>query len=232
MPVAQVNGLNLHYIATGSPDAIPVLALHGHPGPADTWDEVAAKLSASGRYRFLAITQRGYDPSGRASSYSLEDFRDDVFGFADALGLDRFVLMGHSMGAMVATLAAELSPGRLLALVLEDSAPPREGFPAPPRPEGELPYDWELVAGVFGQLAAPDPAWWDELSGITVPALVIGGGSTSHVPQGLLAEAVALMPQARLVTLEGAGHTAHRTQPDRFTAEVAGFLDNALEGRL
>lgn len=229
MAVTRVNGLDLHYNEFGAPEAVPVIALHGHPGPADTWDEVAAKLSASGRYRFLALTQRGYDPSGRASAYSLDAFRDDVFGFADALGLDRFVLMGHSMGAVTATLAAELNPDRLLALVLEDSAPPRDGFPLPPRPAGDLPYDWELAVGVFGQLADPDPAWWTGLSAITAPTLVVAGGSTSHVPQELLTEAAALIPRSRLVTLEGAGHTAHGTQPDRFVAEVTRFLDACLD---
>jgi esterase len=223
--VVAVNGLELHYFEFGPQDGIPVVAVHGHPGPADTWREVADRLSASGRYRVLAFTQRGYDPSGRAPSYSFEALRDDVFGFADALGLGPFVLMGHSMGGTVATLAAEHDPERLLALVLEDSAPPREGLPSPPRPDVELPYDWALVSAIFEELAAPDPAWWTQLSRITVPTLVLGGGSTSHVPQDLLAEAVAAMPQARLVTLEGAGHSAHSTQPDRFVAELTGFLD-------
>jgi esterase len=177
-----------------------MVALHGHPGTPGTWDEVAAGLCASGRYRFMAVTQRGYGASGRAESYSLEALRDDVFGFADALGLDRFVLMGHSMGGL--------------------------DLPIPSRPDGELHFDWALVPAIFGQLASPDPEWWKQLSRITVPALVVGGGSTSHVPQDLLAEAARQMPEGRLVTLEGAGHTAHQTQPGRFIAEVTSFLDS------
>ncbi len=173
-----------------------MIALHGHPGAPGTWDEVAAGLSASGRYRFVALTQRGYGASGRAESYSLEALRDDVFGVADTIGLDRFVLIGHSMGGVVAGLAAELKPDRLA-----------------------------LVPAIFGQLASPDPAWWNQLSRITVPALVLGGGSTSHVPQDLLADAAGQMPEGRLVTLEGAGHTAHQTQPGRFLAEITSFLD-------
>jgi len=223
----DLGGLAIHYRETGSPDGTPVVALHGHPGTPDTWDEVAAGLCASGRYRFIAVTQRGYGASGRAESYSLEALRDDVFSFADALSLGQFVLMGHSMGGVVAGLAAELNPDRLIALVLEDSVPPRDGLdmPIPPRPDGELPFDWALVPAIFGQLASPDPAWWKQLSRITVPTLVLGGGSTSHVPQDLLAEAVKQMPAGRLVSLEGAGHTAHQTQPDRFLAEVTSFLD-------
>jgi esterase len=224
----HLGGLTIHYRETGSPDGTPVVALHGHPGTPGTWDEVAAALCASGQYRFMAVTQRGYGASGRAESYSLEALRDDVFGFADALALDRFVLMGHSMGGVVAGLAAELKPDRLIALVLEDSVPPRDALdmPIPTRPDAELYFDWALVPAIFGQLASPDPAWWKQLSRITVPALVIGGGSTSHVPQDLLAEAVKQMPEGRLVTLEGAGHTAHQTEPGRFIAEVTSFLDS------
>jgi pimeloyl-ACP methyl ester carboxylesterase len=224
--VVTVNGVELCYKEFGSPDGIPVVALHGHPSTADTWDEVAKRLTAPGRYRFLAFTQRGYSPSGRAPSYSFAALRDDVFGFADALGLGQFVLIGHSMGGTVAAFAASQKPDRLLALVLEDTAPPREGLRAPARPDGELPYDWALVSAIFDELASPDPAWWADLANITVPTLVLAGGSTSHVPQDLLADAAALMPQARLITLEGAGHTAHRDQPDRFLAEVISFLDS------
>jgi esterase len=224
----DIGGLAIHYRETGSPDGTPVVALHGHPGTSGTWDEVAAGLCASGRYRFIAVTQRGYGASGRAQAYSFEALRDDVFSFADALGLDRFVLMGHSMGGVVAALAAELKPDRLIALVLEDSVTPRDGLdmPIPRRPDGELPFDWALVPAIFGQLASPDPAWWQQLSRITMPALVLGGGSTSHVPQDLLAEAAKQMPEGRLVTMEGAGHAAHQTQPGRFLAEVTSFLDS------
>jgi pimeloyl-ACP methyl ester carboxylesterase len=75
------------------------------------------------------------------------------------------------------------------------------------------------------QCSDPDPAWWASLAHVGCPTLVLAGGSTSHVPQDLLAQAAEAIPQGRLVTLEGAGHTAHRTQPDRFVGQVRGFLE-------
>lgn len=226
----DVGGLKLHYRESGSPDGVPVVALHGHPSTASTWDGLASGLTASGRYRLLALTQRGYGLSARSPVYSLEALRDDVFGFADALGLGPFVLVGHSMGATVATLVAELDVDRLVELVLVDAVPPPEGmgFPIPRRPDGELPYDWAVVPAVFRQLASPDPAWWARMPRITVPTLLIGGGSTSHVPQRLLVEAAERIPAARLVTLEGAGHRVHVAEPERFLAEVSGFLDRVV----
>lgn len=59
---------------------------------------------------------------------------------------------------------------------------------------------------------------------------MLAGGSTSHVPQELLAQAAELIPDARPVTFEGAGHTAHRTQPERFAAEVRAFLGALAPG--
>ena len=220
--------ISLHYRETGSLSGVPVIALHGHPGTASIWDDVAREIGRVGGYRFLALTQRGYGLSDRTGPYSFETFAADVLDFAEALGLGQFVLVGHSMGGTVASLVAARSSARLLGLVLVDSVTPREGvqLPVPVRPSSaeSLPYDWELVPAVFGQLAAPDPSWWSSLSQITVPTLVIAGGSTSHVPQAVLADAAALIPQARLVTLEGAGHSPHRDAPERFLPELTGFL--------
>jgi esterase len=236
--VVSVHGLKLHYRETRESDGggVPVLALHGHPGTAATWDGVAEAICAAGlggrSSRFLALTQRGYGESARASSYAYGDFATDVYGFADALGLDSFVLLGHSFGGTIASLAAEFDSARLLGLVLEDSVPPRDPRPGrfPEPPEGELPYDRDLVSAISSQFSDPDPAWWASLARITCPTLIIGGGSTSHVPQQLLADAAELIPDARLVTLEGAGHTTHRTQPERFAAQLRAFLGGLVAG--
>ena len=234
MATVQVNGVTLHYLEAGSPTGIPLVALHGHPGTAATWDDVADELCRtghsgdSGGYRFLALTQRGYGLSDRVGLYTFEAFAADVLAFADALGLDKFVLLAHSMGATVASLVAAQAPARLLGLILEDSVTPRDGIqltmPQRPADVDHLPYDWDLVPAIFGQLANPDPNWWRSLSRISAPTLLIAGGSTSHVPQSVLADAAALIPHAMLISLEGAGHTPHRDARARFLAELTKFL--------
>jgi esterase len=178
-------------------------------------------------YRFPALTQRGYGESARASSYAYADFAGDVFGFADALGLESFVLLGHSFGGAIASLAAGIDSSRLLGLVLEDSVLPRDRHSGLDlrRPARESAYDWNAALAIMPQCSDPDPAWWASLAHVGCPTLVLAGGSTSHVPQDLLAQAAEAIPQGRLVTLEGAGHTAHRTQPDRFVGQVRGFLE-------
>lgn len=91
----------------------------------------------------------------------------------------------------------------------------------------EPPYDWAVVPAILAQLNDPDPAWWAELPAITAPTLVIGGGSTSPVPQQLLAKLAGLVPDATLVTIEGAGHAVHRNRPAEFLAAVWSFLSSS-----
>jgi pimeloyl-ACP methyl ester carboxylesterase len=95
--------------------------------------------------------QRGHGASARTAAYSLEEMREDLRQFADALGLDRFVLGGHSMGGTVGPLFAERHPDRLAGLILVDSPPPDGSGAFDPglRPDGDLPYDW---AGYFAKL--------------------------------------------------------------------------------
>jgi esterase len=213
-----------HYAEYGDPSAPPLVLLHGMPSDCSTWAGIAPELA--GRYRVVAPDQRGHGASARTATYSLESMREDLRQFADALGLDRFVLGGHSMGGTVATLFAERYPGRLAGLILVDSPPPDGStvFDPGPRPDGDLPYDWDVVPAILAQLSEPDPAWWAELPAISAPTLVIGGGSTSPVPQQLLAKLAGLVPDATLVTIEGAGHAVHRTRPAEFLSAVRPFL--------
>jgi pimeloyl-ACP methyl ester carboxylesterase len=78
---------------------------------------VAREFGDLGDYRFLALAQRGYGLSARRGPYSFETFAADVVAFAEAIGLGRFVLVGHSMGGTVASLVAAQWSARLLGLV-------------------------------------------------------------------------------------------------------------------
>jgi esterase len=225
MATVALEAGDFHYVEYGDRAAPPLMLLHGMPSDGSTWAAAAAELAA--RYRVLTPDQRGHGASARTATYSLEEMREDLSQFADALGLDRFVLGGHSMGGTVATLFAQRYPDRLTGLILVDSPPPdgSGAFDPGPRPDGDLPYDWAVVPAILAQLNDPDPAWWAELPAITAPTLVIGGGSTSPVPQQLLARLANLVPGATLVTIEGAGHAVHRNRPAEFLGAVRLFLE-------
>ena len=115
------NGIQLHVEEQGSGD-LALIFLHYWGGTSRTWRKVMAALPTS--YRSLAIDQRGWGRSDAPrSGYSLTDLADDAQGVIDALGLNRYILVGHSMGGKVAQLMAARQPAGLIGLVLVAPAP-------------------------------------------------------------------------------------------------------------
>lgn len=199
-----------------------MVLLHGASANGSTWREFAA--SFADRWHVVAPDQRGHGRSPRADDYSFDLFADDLHGLLDAFGVERAVLVGHSMGGVAAYRYAEKHPTRVAAMVLEEAPPPVPlGLRLPPRPEGELDYDWELRPRIIAELNDPGPDWPRRLAGITTPTLVVAGGERSHLPQHEIAAMAELMPAATLVTID-AGHLVHETRSDEFAAVVAEFL--------
>ena len=188
----DLDGVTLRYRQFGDPTAPPVVLLHGGGSTAATWDRLAVALATAGR-RTLAVDLRGHGASSRTPTYPLESFRDDVMAFLDALGLDRVALVGHSLGAYAASLVAQRQPERITHLVLEEPpVPAREAtdphglstarfmLPALSLLAVRRGFDRTAVTSAVRQLRVPDPRWWQRLSLITAPTLLISGGPRSH----------------------------------------------------
>ena len=221
----ELNGLRFQYRETGDVSAPSLVALHALGQNAQSWDQVAAVLSK--KYRVLALDQRGHGGSARPGEYSFDLMSEDLYLFANALGLERFTLLGHSMGGTVSYLFSETHPSRVERLVVEDTPPPFLDKPLniPPEPSEPLPFDYLVVPSIFQQLNEPNPLWWARLSDISAPTLIVGGGSTSHIPQEKLRDVAKLIPDCELVTIEGAGHNVHFANLDHFLDVVTRFLD-------
>ena len=221
--VVELGGLPFRYWEMGPPDATPVILLHAMGRSADDWLNVAPALGD--RWHVIALDQRGHGGSARPGKYSFELMRDDLAALIDTLGLPGPVLVGHSMGGSVVYLYAEAFPDRIERMVVEDTPPPfPSGMPEPDSIPEDLPFDGRLLVPIIRQLNAPDPNWWDQLPLIEAPLLIIGGGTTSQIPQDKLADVVARVRDGRLVTIEGAGHHVHGTRPTEFLAAVQEFL--------
>ena len=219
----ELNGLTFQYRETGEPSSPPIVALHALGSSAEIWDKVAAVLGE--KYRVLALNQRGHGGSARTSTYTFELMCDDLLHFANAMNLERFTLLGHSMGGTVSYLFSETFPSRIERLIVEDTPPPFQDKPIeiPSKPSDPLPFDWEVVPSILRQLNEPNPEWWERLTDILMPTLIIGGGS-SHIPQNKLQEVSELIPNCELVTIEDAGHFVHDDNLPAFLAAVKSFL--------
>ncbi|MEW2486638.1 alpha/beta hydrolase [Streptomyces sp. NPDC048411] len=123
------------------PGAPVVVALHGITANALSWGTVARLLT--GQVTLVAPDLRGRaGSSGLPGPYGIAAHADDIAALTGALGLDRVVLAGHSMGAFVAALAAVRHPDRFGPLLLVDGG---IGFPAPTHLSPD-----ELMTAVIG----------------------------------------------------------------------------------
>jgi pimeloyl-ACP methyl ester carboxylesterase len=115
--------LRFHFLEWGAPDAPPIVLLHGGHQSAHSWDLVSLHLAQ--RYRVLALDQRGHGDSewARDVAYTNADMALDAASFIVALGLQRVILVGHSMGGRNAMLLTRQDATRLRALVVVDVGP-------------------------------------------------------------------------------------------------------------
>ncbi len=117
-------GLALSYLRWGSPADPELVLLHGGGLAANDWCEVAPALAAAG-YHVTAPDLRGcgesdWDPD---AGYGVEQMLVDVDELLDHLELERFVLVGHSLGAVAACTYTARNAERVSACVMEDGGP-------------------------------------------------------------------------------------------------------------
>ncbi|MEU4218789.1 alpha/beta fold hydrolase [Actinoplanes sp. NPDC026623] len=216
--------VTLAYLEAGDTSAPAMVLLHGLGDDSSDWGDVLADFAAD--FHVYALDLRGHGRSSRPGRYSFELMRADVAEFLAMMGVERCILVGHSMGGAVAILLAQTAPELLTHLILEDVTAPAPGTvnrPPLDPPNTPTPFDFAAVNAIRAQLTDPDPSWWDNMKTVTVPTLIIGGGESSTFPQQLLTETVRRMPHADLITID-AGHHVHQARPAEFVSAVEAFL--------
>ena len=106
----------------GSGSATPLVLMHGFTGGRIDFEDVIDDLATD--RRVVAWDHRGHSDStntGDAATYTFERLVDDAVAAADALDLDRFHLLGHSMGGIVAQQFVLAHPDRVESLILMDT---------------------------------------------------------------------------------------------------------------
>ena len=120
---ARINGLDLHWLELGPPEAPPICFLHGGAAHAHWFDGVIPALVD--RFHVISLDQRGHGESAWATppAYATQDFASDLLALMDHLGWARMALVGHSMGGHNSMGFAAWHPERVSALVVADSRP-------------------------------------------------------------------------------------------------------------
>ena len=125
----QTPHLRLKGLTWGPADGLPVLAIHGWLDNAASFATIAELLPG---IRLVAIDLPGHGQSEhrpRGSSYHVVDYIVDIVAVANGLGWQRFALLGHSMGAALASLVASIMPERISCLAVIDNLGPRASLP-------------------------------------------------------------------------------------------------------
>ena len=120
----SVMGMTLRALTFGTEGAVPTLAMHGWLDNAASFTRIAPLLPG---LRVVALDMPGHGLSDHrhpSAGYHFFDMVGDVAHVADALGWDRFALLGHSMGAGVSSLVAGTFPERILATMLIEGLGP------------------------------------------------------------------------------------------------------------
>ncbi|GAB5456178.1 MAG: alpha/beta hydrolase [Henriciella sp.] len=109
--------LTLSYAEWGEATAPPLVLVHGGRDQKRSWDRVAARLAKT--YRVIAFDLRGHGQSDWVSDgdYGVMDHVYDLTSLVDALELERFTLLGHSLGGNITLRFAGLFPDRIEKLV-------------------------------------------------------------------------------------------------------------------
>jgi esterase len=119
----EANGLRLRYLEWGNPGAPPVVCVHGYTSSAEAFNALARRIQD--RVNVLAMDVRGHGESAWSpeGAYQYADQAGDLAALVDRLGLDRVVLIGTSMGGIVAMAYAGQHADRLRGLVINDIGP-------------------------------------------------------------------------------------------------------------
>lgn len=236
----------------GAGDGVPVVLLHSLAGDVRQWDAQLAYLRAT--RRAVALDWRGHGRSPAApdgGGWGVEEMAEDVVAAADRLGLERFVLVGHSAGGSVAIAVAGAHPERVAGLVLLDAAGDSRNFPRemidPFLDALDSDAYTSTIEGYWGTIAGSNPAVRERLmadlrrtpratvAGVFRSTMAFDPGAALRRYSGPRLSVVtprntgphsllSLEPSMPHVTVTGTGHWIQLERPDEFNRILDDFL--------
>jgi pimeloyl-ACP methyl ester carboxylesterase len=251
MPFADVGSDKIYYAEHGrAATAPPIVFVHGAAGNHLVWGQQVRALGEI--TRAVALDLPGHGRSGLPGRNSIEGYRDVVLGLLDALGFERAVIVGHSMGGAIAQTLALSNPDRVAGLGLVGTGARLRVLPAIiDGVQNDLPQTARLVveysyaptlsetmreravaefiacpAGVtHGDFTACDRFdLMARLSEMHAPAQIICGRQDRMTPVKYSEFLASSLVHARLTLVEGAGHSVMLEQPEAVNQALAEFM--------
>jgi pimeloyl-ACP methyl ester carboxylesterase len=245
-------GIRMQYLEQGPADGPVLVMLHGFSDSSFSFSRLLPLIPPS--YRAFALDLRGHGDSDRPrAGYGMNELAVDVVAFMDALAVDRFTVIGHSMGSFVAQHVASLAPDRVERLVLIGSATNGQDLvaldsiiaglaePVPAEFIREFQYSTvhvplpdEFMARVMVESGKLSLHVWQAAmaghmahetpSGLTLPTLLLWGEKDAVFPRTQQAALLDLIPGAELKVYPETGHAVHWERPERVAADLVDFL--------
>ncbi len=233
----EADGFRIRALEKGSGE--PLVFFHTARGVRLT----PAHARLAERRRVIAIEAPGFGRSPvNDRSQDLAELARTMIAATQALGLQRFDLMGHSFGAKLALWAAVQSPEAVRALVLvAPSAIRPADWTLPAAQEGVDPEIGRKQAALFNRLIGPpvDEALESRMGEIAAPVLALFGTRDELIPTSFARRYRQLMPKANVMFVYDASHAITEDRPEAvaaliedFLAEPEGFLVNRNSGAL
>lgn len=255
MPRLNRDGVNIHYEVHGSGPSL--ILTHGYSSTSAMWQGQVAALSR--HYKLVLWDMRGHGQSDYPTdpaAYSEALTVADIAALLDAVGAEKAVVGGLSLGGYMSLAFYRSHPERVRALLIIDTGPgfkkddareawnkrahetagrfDREGLAVLASGSAERANVSHrdasgLARAARGMLTQRDASVMETLPTIKVPSLVVVGADDTP----FLAASdymAAKIPGAEKVVIPGAGHAANIDQPKAFNEAVLSFLDR-LDGR-
>ena len=254
MPYVQVGRSQIHFVEQGPSPAShlpPIVFIHGAGGSHQVWLQQLVVLGR--RRRAIAVDLPGHGDSNGSGADRIEAYCDIVRGFITALGLDRIVMVGHSMGGAITQSIALAYPGLLAAIVLAGT-----GVRLRVQPQilaalrGDARRAVEMIAKLVyvsgtpaevlkqdadamlrtsipvieGDLLACDAFdLMEQAKAVSLPALVICGTDDLVTPPKYAEYLHSQINGSQLQLVPNAGHMVMLEQPDEVSRGIEAFLE-------
>jgi pimeloyl-ACP methyl ester carboxylesterase len=238
------------YVEESGAGGIPVVFTHSFGGSTTQWDNQQSHLKDERRVIAFDFRDHGKSEPPSDKKFTPEAMAMDISAVVDSLQLDRFVLVGHSMGGSASVAYAQAHPDRVAGLVLagtpgktpsEISKPVITSLESPsyqkvmdeymkgllanarPDVDSSVSHDFRQISKESSLAIIKSMFQYDPLPALKQykgPVLIISSSREDKQPNTLAAQ----MPGANHKTIEGTSHWTQMDKPDEFNRLLDDFL--------